>query len=251
MSGPYLGQAPPGLLPQLFAPGFVSLTTSVDYTASFSPDGAEFYFTRRVGNNQNLYASHLADGIWSTPAPVDFSAGYNAQEPHVTLDNDTLYFGWFRPVPEGESTAMDYGIWAVDRAAGGWSEPRYVGQGMFVSSDLSGQLYITHQPTSSPAVSLVMLSAGRFTAYERINSGAHPCIAPDGSYLIYDRDGSEHLWVRFRLPDGTWGAAQELTWQGVPQSAHIASISPDGLYLFFTDGDDLYWVSTEIISALK
>jgi len=251
LSGPYLGQVPPDLTPRIFAPGFISLTYSVDYAASFAPDGSEFYFTRRTGNSQNLYESHLVDGIWSQPAPLPFSSGYNAHEPHVTLDNAALYFGWFRPVPEGESSAMDYGIWAVDRMAGGWSEPRYVGQGMYVNSDLNGQLYITHQPTSSPAVALVTLSAGRLTDYERITPGAHPAIAPDGSYLVYDRQGSDHLWVQFRLPDGTWGPAQELNGEGFPQRAQIASISPDGLYLFFTDGNDLYWVSTEIITTLK
>ena len=251
LSGPYLGQALPGLTPQIFAPDFISLSSSNEYSAAFSPDGTEFYFTRQFSNYQNIYETHLADGTWSEPAPVAFSARYGAHEPHVTLDNMVLYFGWFRPVPEGESSTMDYGIWAVDRLVAGWSEPRYVGQGMYVSSDRSGQLYVTHLPTSSPAVSLVTLSEGRFTAYERITPGAHPCIAPDGSYLVYDRQGSERLWVRFHLPDGTWGTAEELTWQGIPQRAQIASISPDGLYLFFTDSHDLYWVSTEIITALR
>ena len=143
LSGAYLGQTPPGLLPQLFAPGFISLSSSNEYSAAFSPDGTEFYFTRQFPNYQNIYETHLVDGIWSEPAPVAFSARYGAHEPHITLDNMVLYFGWFRPVPEGETSDMDYGIWAVDRLADGWSEPRYVGQGMYVSSDRSGQLYVT------------------------------------------------------------------------------------------------------------
>ena len=251
LSGPYLGQVPPGLEPQVFAPGFISLASSNEYSAAFSPDGTEFFFTRQFTNDQNLYETHLVAGIWSEPSPVAFSARYGAHEPHITLDNLMLYFGWFRPVPEGESSAMDYGIWAVDRLADGWSEPRYVGQGMYVSSDRSGQLYVTHLPTSSPAVSLVTLSEGRFTAYERITTGAHPCIAPDGSYLVYDREGGAHLFVRFRLPNGAWGQPIDLVGQGIPRDGGIASISPDGLYLFYTDGHELYWVSTEIITALK
>jgi hypothetical protein len=251
LSGPYLGQVPPGLSPQVFAPGFISLASSNEYSAAFSADGSEFYFTRQFPNDQNLYETHLVAGIWSEPAPVAFSARYGAHEPHITLDGLVLYFGWFRAVPEGESSDMDYGIWAVDRITGGWSEPRYVGQGMYVSSDRSGQLYVTHLPTSSPAVAQVTLSEGRFTAYERITSGAHPCIAPDGSYLVYDLNGGELLFVRFRLPDGAWGAAKNLTGQGIPRRAGIASISPDGLYLFYTDGHDLYWVSTEIITILR
>jgi hypothetical protein len=246
-----LGQTPPGLEPQMFALGFISLSSSNEYSAAFSPDGTEFYFTRQFSNYQNIYETHLVDGVWSEPAPVAFTARYGAHEPHVTLDNMVLYFGWFRPVPEGESSTMDYGIWAVDRIASGWSEPRYVGQGMYVSSDRSGQLYITDLSASPDSISLVALDGGRFTEYETINAGAHPSIAPDGSYLIYDRDGGEHLFVRFRLPNGAWRQPIDLTGHGFPRRAGIASISPDGLYLFYTDGHDLYWVSTEIITALR
>ena len=251
LSGPYLGQTPPGLLPQLFAPGFISLSSSNEYSASFSPDGTEFYFTRQFSNYQNIYETHLVDGVWSEPAPVAFSARYGAHEPHITLDNMVLYFGWFRPVPEDESSNMDYGIWAVDRLADGWSEPRYVGQGMYVSSDRSGQLYVTDLSVSQMRISLVTLTDGRFTTYERITTGAHPCIAPDGSYLVYDYGGGAHLYVRFHLEDGTWGEEIDLAGQGLPGIAGIASISPDGLYLFYTDGHELYWVSTEIITALR
>jgi Tol biopolymer transport system component len=207
--------------------------------------------TRQFSNYQNLYETHLVDGTWSEPAPVAFSARYGAHEPHLTLDNATLYFGWFRPVPPGETSDMDYGIWAVDRTSDGWSEPRYVGQGMYVSSDRSGQVYVTDLNASSHAVSLVTLTEGRFTTYEHITTGAHPGIAPDGSYLLYDRGGGDHLYVRFRLEDGTWGEVIDLTREGLPWGAGIASISPDGLYLFYTDGHDLYWVSTEIITALR
>jgi hypothetical protein len=251
LSGAYLGQVPPGLSPQVFAPGFVSLRSPNEYSAAFSADGTEFYFTRQFPNYQDIYETHLVDGIWSDPAPVAFSAGYGAHEPHITLDNTILYFGWFRPVPEGEISDMDYGIWAVDRIVGGWSEPRYVGQGMYVSSDRSGQLYVTDHLVAPAEVSLVTLSDGRFSVYEHIATGAHPCIAPDGSYLVYDRGGGDHLYVRFRLEDGTWGEEIDLAGQGLPGIAGIASISPDGLYLFYTDGHDLYWVSTEIVTALR
>jgi hypothetical protein len=251
LSGPYLGQTPPGLSPQVFAPGFISLSTSNEYSAAFSPDGAEFYFTRQFSNNQNIYETHLVDEIWSEPAPVPFTARYGAHEPHITFDNTTLYFGWFRAVPAGESSDMDYGIWAVDRMTVGWSDARYVGQGMYVSSDQSGQVYVTDLSASPAKISRVTLDGGRFSSFEALNAGAHPWIAPDGSYLIYDRDYGEYLFVRFRLPDGTWGPSKDLTGQGIPRNAGIASISPDGLYLFYTDGHDLYWVSTEIITALK
>jgi hypothetical protein len=44
---------------------------------------------------------------------------------------------------------------------------------------------------------------------------------------------------------------QSLALQGIPAAASIATISPDGKYLFYTYRGDLYWVSTEIIAKLK
>ena len=248
----YLGQVPPGLTPQLFAPGIVSVDGAMDFAASFSPDGRELYFTRRYDGQENvIYETHLVNGAWTEPAPASFSAGYVACEPHVTADNQTLYFGWAHsPTSEEKSSLEDGGIWAADRTADGWSEPRYVGEGMFVSSDRSGQVYVTRFASISPSLSTVTLTDGRFADWENIAAGVHPAIAPDGSYLVSD-DGNGYLRVRFRLENGNWGAAKDLTKYGIPVSASIASISPDGRYLFYVYDGDLYWVSTDLIKNLK
>lgn len=44
--GPYLGQKPPGMTPEIFRPGIVSLSEAVEYGMAFTPDGQEFYFNR-------------------------------------------------------------------------------------------------------------------------------------------------------------------------------------------------------------
>jgi len=41
--GPYLGQPPPGLKPEIFAPGVVSMG-SHELSITFSPDGEEVFF---------------------------------------------------------------------------------------------------------------------------------------------------------------------------------------------------------------
>ncbi|MBE0655504.1 MAG: hypothetical protein IH594_17005, partial [Bacteroidales bacterium] len=46
LRGPYLGQNPPGLTPEIFAPGIIS-TEQFEFGGTFSPDGTEFFFTRR------------------------------------------------------------------------------------------------------------------------------------------------------------------------------------------------------------
>jgi Tol biopolymer transport system component len=247
----YLGQVPPGVTPQVFAPGVISVESAMDFAATFSPDGMELYFTRRYDGQENvIYETHLVNGAWTEPAPVAFASGYVAFEPHVTADNQTLYFGWAHSPTSEENSSLEYGgIWATDRTADGWSEPRYVGEGMFVSSDQSGQVYVTNFASGAPSLSKVMLTDGRFTDWEIITVGAHPAIAPDGSYLVYD-DGNGYLRVKFHSEDNQWSASRDLTKQGIPTGASIASISPDGRYLFYVYDGDLYWVSTELIKNL-
>ena len=43
LTGPYLGQKPPGMAPELFAPGIISLGYH-EHRLAISPDGTEIYF---------------------------------------------------------------------------------------------------------------------------------------------------------------------------------------------------------------
>ncbi len=271
LRGPYLGQPAPGDTARVFAPGIVSLPGTGDYACTWSPDGREFYFTRSVrdssGVRQFIMTSRLERGGWTVPVPADFSAGPNAHEPHITADGRCVYWGWFRPAPAGEpATPLAYGIYAADRGPRGWSEARYVGWGMFVSSTRAGDLYVTenvfHDGGVTGYLTKATLRDGRFVGHQRITGAvdalrprfqtlAHPCIAPDGSYLVFDVEGGSHLFVTFRGGDGSWGAPVDLSEHGFARDAGIASISPDGKYLFFGLDGDLYWVSTAPIRALR
>ncbi|MCX6557307.1 MAG: hypothetical protein NTW95_07770 [Candidatus Aminicenantes bacterium] len=258
IKGPYLGQIPPGKEPKIFAPGIVSQTASKESACTFSPDGKEFYFTR---NNSQIMASRLEAQGWTYPAPVQFSAGYIANEPHVTYDNRRIYWNWEHPAPAGEPKLPDYGIYVSERTAAGWSVAKYAGQGMFVSSSRDGKIYVTHTGPECDFVSQAIMKGNLIAGYEDLKGGieklrgrsdsiAHPCIAPDGSYIVFDIDGGPHLFVSFKCKDGTWGEAVDLSQYGLDVKAGIASISPDGRYLFFGWNDDIYWVSTRIISDL-
>jgi hypothetical protein len=239
----YLGQTPPGLTPQVFAPEIVSADSTFEFAAAFSPDGTEFYFTRRTDNGDSkILETHLQNGSWSVPAVVPFSVGINTFEPNITADNKILYFG---QIVENKSS-----IWAVDRTTNGWSEPRFVGEGMFVSSDQNGQVYITNHVSDNPSISKVAVVDKHFTDYDDIAPGVHPAIAPDGSYLVSD-NGNDLLRVRFLTNDEKWGTPKDLSKVGIPTTASVGYISPDGKYFFFTDKQDLYWVSTEIFKNLK
>lgn len=268
LKGPYLGQKTPGTTPEIFAPGIVSIPETTEWSSTFSPDGREFYFYRVTVTEEkpilNIYVSKLENGKWMPPVVVEFTKGYNAGTPHVTLDNKTIYFGWWRPNPAGDPDFVPGRvgrIWFAERTSKGWSEPHYAGQGMFTSSDRDGNLYTTDMSSRNingkTYLARVIIENGLFKKSEKLkitpkyDEPAHPCIAPDGSYLLFDVDGGSHLFVSFKKKDGTWREAIDLTEHGFDVMAGGATISPDGKYLFFHLNDDIWWVDIKVIEILR
>jgi hypothetical protein len=268
LKGPYFGQKEPGMKPEIFAPGIVSVPETTEWSSSFSSDGNEFYFYRVTVTEEkpklNIYNSRVEDGKWMPPIEVKFAKGYNAGTPHITQDNKTLYFGWWRPDPAGDPDffpGRTGRIWYTERTSNGWSEPHYAGQGMFTSSDREGNFYTTDMSSRNingkTYLARVKLENGRFKEFEKLNitpkfdEPAHPCISPDGSYILFDIEGGSHLCVSFKKTDGTWGEAIDLTRHGFDIMAGGATISPDGKYMFFHLNGDIWWVSTKIIEDLR
>ncbi len=100
-----------------------------------------------------------------------------------------------------------------------------------------------------------------------VNSGkmtAHPFIAPDESYLIWDSEreggyGDSDLYISFRQPDESWGPAINMG-EGVnsPKWDAYASVTSDGKYILFNrgiddknDNVDIYWVDAKVIETLR
>jgi Tol biopolymer transport system component len=255
LTGPYLGQIPPDTTPVVFAPGIVSLPGFTEYSGTFSSDGNEYYFYRfNDTTTAKIYCSKMIGEDWTDPEPVGFSSGYAAYEPHLTLDNQSLYFAWNTggPLP---------GIYVTHREADTWAPPTYAGQGMFVSSDATGQIYLTDlsvlMTTGKTYLAKVSVVDDRFVNYQRLNinpnygSQAHPFIAPDGSYILFDVNGGKYMYISFKKQDGTWGTAIDLTKHGFDANAGGATVSPDGKYLFFFLNKDIWWVSTQFIERLR
>ena len=245
--------------PEIFAPGFISSPDLSEYSGAFSPEGSEYYFYRFSPNTEAvlLYSKNI-DGRWSLPEQLEVTAEYAAFEPYVTFDNQRLYFNWGYPVPPGQPR---FPYFFVERTETGWSEPVYAGQGMFLSSSRDGQLYTTDM--SSRAVdgktylARITLEEGVFVDYERLEieapwgNPAHPCIALDGSYILFDVGSGNHLFVSFKNADGTWGEPIDLTRHGFDPQAGGAYISPDGEYLFFSLDQDIWWLDIEVIENLR
>jgi len=98
-----------------------------------------------------------------------------------------------------------------------------------------------------------------------INTGnltAHPFIAPDESYLIWDSEreggyGASDLYISFQHKNGSWGPAINMGNKvNSEQGDTYASVTPDGKHLLFNrriDGSntDIYWIDAQIIETLR
>jgi ankyrin repeat protein len=258
LTGPYMGQHPPGNEPERFAPGIVSPSHC---TITVSPDGKEMYWA----SGTRILGSRIQAGRWTKPAVVSFSGQGDLSlyddVPYLTPDNRKLFFTSRRPLGSGSEDKEN--IWYVERTPSGWSEPRPVSAEVNamrlhwqVSISRSGTLYFGGTGEGSYGLLDIYCSKfvnGEYTkpvnlgpAINSENGEMMPCIAPDESFLIFYRAVQQRpsLYISFRAKDGQWLPPKKI--EGV--SARVGAIlSLDGKYLFF----DNRWVSANIIEELR
>ncbi|MFC1724439.1 ankyrin repeat domain-containing protein [candidate division KSB1 bacterium] len=266
--GDYLGQDPPGTVPEIFAPGIVS-TDGFEFAITFTPDGNEFYFTRRNGEKHlptnTIIYSRRKNGKWIEPEIAPFSGKYFDFEPHISPDGKKLYFGTMRPVKEGEQP-QGMRQWCFERAGSEWTNLKPLGppfdniHAMYVTTADNGNIYFTGQ-----GITVSRFENGKYQEPERLGKRinfiqytAHPFIAPDESYIIYDGqpdspfDFKDYFYISFKQKNGSWSDVVNLSEKcNLGTGLMCASISPDGKYLFYSQGGNIYWVSAKIIDELK
>ena len=264
LSGPYLGQHPPGATPELFAPGIVS-TGLYTRDVAMSPDGTEFYYGVMAGGFAVIMEMKLVDGRWTEPRVAPFSGDprFMDLEPHVSPDGQHFYWLSTRPPdgsepdPEEAGEWVNQDIWVMDRTGEGWSDPYNLGPPInteasefFPSVTLDGTMYFTRND-EDPEGSFIYRSrlvGGSYTEAEKlppeVNSTTqqyNAFIAPDESYLILgvsgreDTQGGADYYVVFRNPDDTWTGPINMgetinQERGAEWSPYV---SPDGRYFFF------------------
>ncbi len=255
----YLGQKPPGLIPELFAPGTVSTTNNLEIEGVFAPGMKEFYFTRQVeGEAPKMHTIQYIKDAWQE-SEEERPKG----EVSIAPDGKTMYL------------ANEY----RERTASGWSEKKRLATIfdkypiMRLTTSATGT-YVFDERDTIGTIRYSRLVDGQREAPkaydEVINSGnwtAHPFIAPDERYIIWDSElpggyGGPDLYISFRQEDGTYGPAINM---GAEINSEVddayGSITPDGkffmyhrVYLGETFADchaDIYWVDAQIIETLK
>lgn len=271
LTGPYLGQKEPGTTPEVFAPGIVS-TDAHEFSCSFTPDGNEFYFTRKdlAAGIPLIMVTRLVDGAWTKPDIVPFIEKTMSFEPRVTVDGKRLYFTSGKVIPGQQGPPMN--IFYVEREGANWGAPQNAGdlfnpmRAMYISTTRDGTIYTTDVSggPGSESIAVAKSIEGRYEKLEKlpppINAGTqnmYPYVPPDESYLLFTSKRVEEgitsgLFVSFRREDGTWSDPRGVP---LPLNVGLPLVTPDGRFLFFTAGErgksDIYWVNAKIIDALK
>jgi ankyrin repeat protein/poly(3-hydroxybutyrate) depolymerase len=268
LTGPYLGQSAPGLVPRLFAPGIVS-SEEHETNIAFTPDGRELCVSGISADQTRRWIRfmRLESGRWTAPAPVPFASGGADFEASYAGGGRQLFFSSNRPLKKGDPPKRDMDVWVVERTDEAWGEPTNLGPAVngesneyMPSADRAGNLYFERYGLNIARwQNGAYLPATRVDIAGAVNPG-HPFVAPDGSYLLFDARppgaGTANqygvLFVAFRLKDGSWSpAVRLLESMGARVYESCPTVSPDGQYLFFGRDDDIYWVSAKVIDARR
>jgi len=260
VTGPYLGQQPPGETPELF------LATGLgERDTAFTSDGTELYYS--MWERRHGYLLTRTDGPdgWSEPEFAPFaSPAYPELEPFITADGTWLYFISKRPLPDG-GEPENFNLWRVPRVEGGWGAPELLPEPVnseheefYPSLTTDGDLYFTSDRPGSLGGEDIWWAEWTGDGWAEpenlgpsVNSPGpefNSLIAPDGSWLIFgsvregDAGGGD-LHIAFRGPDGDFLPSMNMG-QPINSSAldYCPALSPNGSIFFFTssrvpDGD--------------
>lgn len=262
----YFGQTPPGLTPKLFAPDILS-PDGLFEGGVFSPDMNAFYFSRKNGKykKRTFFVIHYENNRWGNEIETD------NKWPLFSLDGKIMYNGKLYR----------------ERTIVGWSEPKSLGKSLKdqahgLSVSANGTLYFPFFKKEDNGHGNLGYSRKINGEYEKpiklsteINSGdyiAHPYVAPDESYLMWDveRDDNQgshqpDLYISFKEVGGAWGPAINMGKKiNTPIYEQSPYVTPDGKYLFFKRGKWVneadgtrrwvgksYWVDAQVIETLR
>ena len=255
LKGPYLGQTPPGMKAEIFAPGIIS-TGFNEHGISFTPDGKELYFRILGPPHGAIYCMKEINGKWIKPKIAPFLGKYDAKS-SLAPDGNKIVFSTGQPKSKNGKQMDHWEIWVVERGDDGWSEPVNIG----LKSDYdvacpsianSGNIYYYSESISDGFgygdIYMSKYKDGKYS--EPINLGNpintefwenDPHISPDESYIIFQSDrGGNHafgdLFISFKDNRGLWiepinmgdNVNSPSSGEGCPW------VTPDGKYLFYS-----------------
>ena len=291
LEGPYLGQTPPGTTPQVFAPDAVSTSAHELNSVFTPDGREFYFTIQGEDGGWTIMRSALENGRWTPPAPASFSGKWSDVDLFITVDGLHLYFSSNRPLQGGAPKDFDIWVcersgagWAEPRNMGAPINSPF--EEFYPTLTRDGTMYFQSRRPGGQGAADIWRSRrrdGRYVEAECLpvpvnTSGfeGDAFIAPDESYLIVStRVGTSAppagsssakttggapplppppgLFLSVPRSDGTWSPLVSLG-DGINSpvaGVNCEMLSPDGRYLFFTRGGDIYWVAASVIEEAK
>jgi WD40-like Beta Propeller Repeat len=273
LNGPYLGQKPPGLKPQAFAPGIVT-TDGEEGCAGFARGGTVFLFQRFINGRCHTYIMRLKDGVWTPPELIPFWETMAKNGDFVVSSDDKTMLYQVRTDAQPEPLSH---IWRAEVTDTAWGEqaplPSPVNTRYFESyaSDTEGGTlyFFSRRPGGKGGFDLYRTAFTAGTYADPINLASlnteydewDPFVAPDESYVIFcsmkpGGFGRDDLYISFKGQDGSWSTpvnmGEEINSAG---SENRPCVTRDGKYFFFTStrngSRDVFWVGAGYLDKFK
>ena len=274
LQGPYLGQKPPRMTPEPFAPGIIT-TNEEEGSSGFARNGIAFLFQKFRGGRCHTYITRLENGVWTAPELIPFweTMAHNGDFVFSSDDKTMLY-----QVKTETEGLLASDIWKAELRADGWGDraplPAPVNtpddDESFASDTAGGDLFFFSNRRGGK---------GRFDLYwcpfkdgqygdavnlQSLNTEDNewdPFVAPDGSYLIFcstrpGGSGADDIYIAFKGKDGRWGLPKNLGEKVNSRgSENRPYVTRDGKYFFFTStrngSRDTFWVRAEFLDRFR
>lgn len=274
----YLNQKPPGLKPEIFAPGLISTDKEYEFGTAFSKKGDKMYYAVRLNEEwkAEIRYTQLKNGKWSLPIRLNLDNKYSYNDPFISCDEDKLFFISDRPI-NGVGDIKDIDLWYIEKNGGSWSEPINVGEYInseknefYITLTNSGTLYFAsniHTKKEDEWDYDIYYSKsvnGKFQDPVRmgksVNSSYFECdafISPEESYMIFCSSrpggfGKGDLYICFKTKENNWSQAINMG-KFINTDSHefCPFVTKDGKYFFYSSNEDIYWVDAKIIDNFR
>ncbi|MEW5924604.1 MAG: FG-GAP-like repeat-containing protein, partial [Candidatus Zixiibacteriota bacterium] len=276
-SGDYLGRPTPGKNPALFVGDELRTPFAPHGRLTFSPDGTEMIWCHQAMPIQAMWYSRQVQGKWQQPVIAPFTdpaLDYADGNPGFSADGNRIYYHSQRPLNNEKVREEKSNIWYVDRSGDGWSTPASLGPP--INSDES-----EYDPAITPSGNLYFIGEGYSDSYgagdiyisefvdgkysiprnlgSLINSEYNelsPVVPKDESYIIfasnrpYMGQRNLQLYVAFRNNDG-WTQPVHLGRMINQSHTWRPSITSDDKFIFYQQGTNYYWFSTDYIEDIR
>lgn len=272
----YITEEKPNLVPQKFAPGFISLDSVFEYGSVFNAAGTDFFYAVDLGERAEIRQSSINNKVWTPGKTIIADSKYSFNDPFLNPEEDKLYYISNMPNSK-QDTIEDYDIWYSIRTQNGWSAPINAGPTIntihneyYISFTNDGSMYFASNGNAQAKrkhdfdIFKAPMKEGVFqkpiSLGPAINTRAYEAdvfIAPDESYIIFCSFrktglGKGDLYISFKDDIGAWSEAISMG-KTINTKGHelCPFVTKDGKYFFYTSNEDIYWVNADIISFLK